>query len=121
MDQNRGALLQEKSTPHDHANPTVRLVHALLLEAVHHQASDIHLEPESFFTRVRHRIDGVLAPIITFHCRHWKAMCVRLKLMAGLDIAETRMPQNGRFSQIIGGRAMGAAFLCTLLTLVKAL
>ena len=72
----------ENLTAEDYANPTIRLVHTMLLEAVHNRASDIHLEPESFFTRVRHRIDGTLHPIITFHHRHWKAVCARLKLMA---------------------------------------
>ena len=101
MDRTREALNMD-----DYANPTVRLVHAMLLEAVHNHASDIHLEPEAFFTRVRHRIDGILSPIITFHSRHWKPLSVRLKIMSGLDISETRLPQNGRFSQIIGGRSM---------------
>lgn len=85
-------------------NPTVRLAHILLLEAVHAHASDIHLEPEKSFIRVRHRIDGRLVPKITFHERHWKALCVRLKWMADLDIAETRFPQSGRFSNHLAGR-----------------
>lgn len=89
-----------------YANPTVRLAHIMLQEAVHNRASDIHLEPKSFYVQVRHRIDGVLRPIITFHKRHWKALSTRLKLMAELDISETRRPQNGRFSQTIGGIEM---------------
>ncbi len=89
-----------------YANPTVRLVTVMLLEAVKNRASDIHLEPERYFIRIRHRIDGQLSQVITFHERHWKALCIRLKLMANLDIAETRFPQNGRFSRFVWGKEL---------------
>jgi type II secretory ATPase GspE/PulE/Tfp pilus assembly ATPase PilB-like protein len=89
-----------------YANPTVRLVTVMLLEALRHRASDIHLEPERYFIRVRYRVDGHLSQAITFHERHWRALCIRLKLMASLDIAETRFPQNGRFSRFVGGKEM---------------
>ena len=89
-----------------YANPTVRLLTVMLLEALRHRASDIHLEPERYFIRVRYRVDGHLFQAITFHERHWKALCIRLKLMAHLDIAETRFPQNGRFSRFVGGKEM---------------
>ena len=91
------------SDQQSYANPTVRLVDRLLIEAVKNHASDIHLEPEQHFIRVRHRIDGALRQVILFHERHWAAICVRLKILANMDIAETRMPQSGRFSLKVGG------------------
>lgn len=97
---------QKRLKQEDPENPTVRLVQALLVEGVRLRASDIHLEPEEYFIRVRHRVDGHLSQSFTFHRRHWKALCVRLKIMANLDIAETRFPQDGRFSLLISGRAI---------------
>ena len=105
-------IFRDMDATHNHLeeegydNPTVRLVTVMLLEALRHGASDIHLEPERYFIRVRYRVDGHLSQAITFHERHWKALCIRLKLMASLDIAETRFPQNGRFSRFVGGKEM---------------
>jgi type II secretory ATPase GspE/PulE/Tfp pilus assembly ATPase PilB-like protein len=98
--------MNSHSDDDEYSNPTVRLVTVMLLEALRHRASDIHLEPERYFIRVRYRIDGHLSQAITFHERHWRAFCIRLKLMAFLDIAETRFPQNGRFSRFVGGREL---------------
>jgi general secretion pathway protein E len=76
--------------------PVVRLVNLLLAEAVEAGASDVHLEAEARHTRVRYRIDGVLqeAPSPPPHLR--AAVVSRLKIMAELDIAERRLPQDGR-------------------------
>jgi type II secretory ATPase GspE/PulE/Tfp pilus assembly ATPase PilB-like protein len=86
--------------------PLVRLVDALLADAVHRRASDIHLEPEDGFIRVRYRIDGVLQQVSTVHKKFWSAIVVRLKVMSGMDITETRAPQDGRISLEIGGRTV---------------
>ena len=85
-------------------NPTVRLVDALLLDAVKKEASDLHFEPEDNFVRLRYRIDGQLRQILTFHKEYWPSIVVRIKIIAGMNIAETREPQDGRISFEIMGR-----------------
>lgn len=85
-------------------NPTVRLVNALLVDAIKQGVSDIHFEPEGSFLRLRYRIDGALQQIRSFHRDYWPAMLVRLKIMAGMNIAETRNPQDGRISLTALGR-----------------
>lgn len=84
--------------------PVVRLVNALLTEAVKQRASDVHFEPEAQFARVRYRIDGVLRQIRSLHKDYWPAMVVRLKIMSGMNIAENRAPQDGRISLRLRGR-----------------
>jgi type II secretory ATPase GspE/PulE/Tfp pilus assembly ATPase PilB-like protein len=84
-------------------HPFVRLVDAILLDAVKRGASDIHFEPEGGFLRVRFRTDGLLHQIRSLHISYWPAMVVRLKVLAGLDIAESRAPQDGRISFKIAG------------------
>lgn len=85
-------------------NPTVRLVDSILLDAVKLGASDIHFEPESEFVRLRYRVDGRLIQIISFHKQYWSAIVVRMKIVAGLNIAESRNPQDGRITMTIMGR-----------------
>lgn len=81
-----------------YVNPTVRLVNALLVDAIKQEASDIHFEPEGTFLRLRYRIDGALQQIRSFHRDYWAAMCVRMKIMSGMNIAESRNPQDGRIA-----------------------
>ncbi|MBN8442298.1 MAG: type II/IV secretion system protein [Thauera sp.] len=81
-----------------------RLVDALIAEAVARGASDVHFEPEAGFLRIRYRLDGLLFQAHALHRSRWPEMAVRLKVMAGLDIAETRAPQDGRISLAVGGR-----------------
>ncbi len=87
-----------------YSHPVVRLMDSLLADATLRGASDIHFEPESQFLRIRYRIDGVLRQVRALHLRYWSAMIVRLKVMAGMNIAETRAPQDGRISLSISGR-----------------
>lgn len=86
------------------SQPVVRLIDALLTEAVQTGASDIHFEPESSFLRIRYRVDGVLRQVRSLHKSFWPAMVVRLKVMSGMNIAETRAPQDGRISLRLSGR-----------------
>jgi type II secretory ATPase GspE/PulE/Tfp pilus assembly ATPase PilB-like protein len=86
------------------SQPVVRLIDALLTEAVQQSASDIHFEPESSFLRIRYRVDGVLHQVRSLHKSFWPAMVVRLKVMSGINIAETRAPQDGRISLRLSGR-----------------
>ena len=81
----------------------VRLISALLADAVERGASDIHFEPEQNFLRIRYRIDGVLRQIRSLHKTYWPAMAVRIKVMAKMNIAETRAPQDGRISATMSG------------------
>jgi general secretion pathway protein E/type IV pilus assembly protein PilB len=90
----------------EYSQPVVRLVDALLTDAVKRDASDIHFEPEASFLRIRYRIDGILRQIRALHKSYWAAMAVRLKVMSGMNIAETRAPQDGRISMHISGRAV---------------
>lgn len=85
-------------------NPTVRLVNAILVDAIRVGASDIHFEPEGTFLRLRYRIDGLMVQIRSFHKDYWPAIAVRLKIMSGMNIAETRMPQDGRITYNVTGR-----------------
>jgi general secretion pathway protein E/type IV pilus assembly protein PilB len=87
-----------------YSHPVVRLVDSLLADATLKGTSDIHFEPEAQFLRIRYRIDGVLRQVRILHLRFWSAMVVRLKVMAGMNIAETRAPQDGRISLSISGR-----------------
>ncbi len=88
----------------EYSQPVVRLIDALLADAVKRSASDIHFEPEQGFLRIRYRIDGVLRQIRSLHKNYWAAMVVRLKIISGMNIAETRAPQDGRISLRLSGR-----------------
>ncbi len=87
-----------------YSHPIVRLTDALIADAVSRSASDIHFEPEEQFLRIRYRIDGVLRPVRSLGKSHWMAILVRLKVMSGMNIAETRAPQDGRISLSLFGR-----------------
>ncbi len=88
----------------EYSQPLVRLVDALLANSVKRGASDIHFEPENGFLRIRDRIDGVLRNVLVLHKGYWSGIVVRLKVMSGMNIAETRAPQDGRISLTLGGR-----------------
>lgn len=90
----------------EYSQPVVRLIDALLADAVTRGASDLHFEPEQSFVRIRYRIDGVLRQIRALHKTYWPAMVVRLKVMSSMNIAETRAPQDGRISLTLAGRPL---------------
>jgi type IV pilus assembly protein PilB len=83
--------------------PVVRLVNALLTDAIRKRASDIHIEPYEKMLRVRFRIDGVLYEIMQPPLRLKNAITSRIKVMAQLDIAERRLPQDGRIKMKLSG------------------
>jgi len=76
--------------------PVIQLVNLMLLEALQHRASDVHLEPGPEGLRIRERIDGVLHDTAVHPARFVQAAVSRIKIMADLDIAERRVPQDGR-------------------------
>jgi len=82
--------------------PVVRLVNLLLINAIRKGASDIHVEPYEKFLRVRYRIDGVLIEEMQPPKKMQNAICSRLKIMSQLDIAERRLPQDGRIKLRVG-------------------
>lgn len=86
------------------AAPVVKLVNSLLADAVQRGASDIHIEPYEKNMRVRYRIDGLLHDMMSPPNRLKSAIISRLKIMAELDIAERRVPQDGRIKLRIGKR-----------------
>ena len=86
--------------------PVVELVSNLLAQAVEQRASDIHLEPEERQFSVRFRIDGVLHARLQLPRERFDAVASRLKLISGMDIAERRLPQDGRMSTRVGGQEM---------------
>jgi general secretion pathway protein E/type IV pilus assembly protein PilB len=87
-----------------YVNPTIRLVNAILIDAVKRGASDIHFEPEGSFLRLRYRIDGIMVPVRTLPKDYWPAIAVRIKVISSLNIADSRNPQDGRLSFTLGGR-----------------
>ena len=84
--------------------PVIRLVHDLITRAVEAQASDIHVEPREDSVRVRYRIDGVLATVETLPPALRAAVTSRIKIMANLNIAERRLPQDGRVKSTVRGK-----------------
>jgi type IV pilus assembly protein PilB len=87
--------------------PVVKLANYLLTEAIKRRASDIHIEPYEKEFRVRYRVDGVLYEVMRPPLKLRNALSSRLKIMASLDIAERRLPQDGRIKMKVGkGREM---------------
>jgi general secretion pathway protein E len=84
--------------------PIIRLVNSVLFQAVRQRASDIHFESFERGLVVRYRIDGVLYPILTPPKHLQSSIIARLKIMAGLNIAEKRLPQDGRFAIRTAGK-----------------
>jgi type IV pilus assembly protein PilB len=91
-------------------SPIINLVNSLIQRAIRDGASDIHIEPSRHMTRIRYRIDGVLYEVTTLSAEYHPAIVSRLKVMANLDIAERRMPQDGRIQVHTRGRAVDLRF-----------
>jgi len=86
--------------------PIIRLLNALLQQAVKERASDIHIEPFETELDVRMRVDGVLSTVLRPPKIIQDALISRIKIMSNLDIAEKRLPQDGRISLLVGGRSI---------------
>ncbi|MBQ4570228.1 MAG: Flp pilus assembly complex ATPase component TadA, partial [Bacilli bacterium] len=82
-------------------SPAVKLVESTLKGAIAVDASDIHIEPYEEVVRIRYRIDGKLLESTSFNVKMYPAVSTRIKILAGLDIAEKRLPQDGRISMIV--------------------
>jgi MSHA biogenesis protein MshE len=92
---NLRALAAEEGSPDA---PVIKLIQSMFEDAVKVNASDIHIEPDDHCLRIRQRVDGALHEQVIDGTRVGQALVTRLKLMCGLDIAEKRKPQDGRFS-----------------------
>jgi type IV pilus assembly protein PilB len=89
------------------ASPTIRLVDTILLNALEHRASDVHIEASEKQVHLKFRVDGMLHPAMEpLDRRHQDTIVSRIKIMAELDIAEHRIPQDGRFKIRIRGRSI---------------
>ena len=86
--------------------PVVRLVNQIIREAVHDHASDIHIEPGPHNVRVRFRVDGVLHEVVSVPVSARAGLLSRIKVMAEMDIAERRRPQDGRIGLLVDGRVI---------------
>ncbi len=102
MDDDRDRLSNIKEVRED--APIVRLVNLLISQAITDRASDIHVEPTGKDVRIRYRIDGVLHEVMRSPRNIQNGMISRLKVMADINIAERRIPQDGRISTTIDGR-----------------
>ncbi|NLV49049.1 MAG: Flp pilus assembly complex ATPase component TadA, partial [Clostridiaceae bacterium] len=86
--------------------PVVKLVNSIIEHAIRIDASDIHIEPHEKIMRVRLRVDGVLQEVMSAPKNAHAAVVTRIKIIGGMDIAEKRIPQDGRVETTIGGRAV---------------
>ena len=91
-------------------SPIINLVNMIILRAIRDKASDIHIEPDKKKLRIRYRVDGILYEVITHKLDLHPAIVSRLKVMANLDIAERRMPQDGRIQVMVEGRTVDLRF-----------
>jgi type IV pilus assembly protein PilB len=91
-------------------SPVINMVNSIIQRAVHDKVSDIHIEPSQKKCRVRFRIDGLLYEVMTPRIDLHPALISRLKVMANLDIAERRMPQDGRIQVHTQGRSVDLRF-----------
>ncbi len=96
----------EASIRASNASPVVSLVNRILIQAMDSESSDIHVEPEEDGLRIRFRQDGVLHPVEQLPRSLTPAVTSRLKIMADLDIAERRLPQDGRIRRVLRGRTI---------------
>lgn len=93
--------LEEEKVDETESTPMVKLVNQILTSAVFQRASDIHIEPLDDKVQVRYRVDGVLDVAKEFPIKIHRQMVSRIKVMSGMDITETRIPQDGRIQTLI--------------------
>ncbi|MFQ5598436.1 MAG: GspE/PulE family protein [Nitrospiria bacterium] len=97
------ALVQEQSERAEDS-PVVKFVNTLIGQAVKEGASDVHLEPDGEIVQIRYRVDGLLHDVMTAPKSLQAGVVSRIKILASMDIAETRVPQDGRFEMKVGDK-----------------
>jgi len=111
----RDAALEEEAGEEEmdaQSAPVIRLVHMLITEAVKGRSSDIHIEPMANRIRVRYRVDGVCRERDNLPKRMQGPVINRIKIMAGIDLAERRLPTDGRIRMVIGGEDIDFRVSC---------
>jgi len=106
LQQQGGKIDLEDKTAMASAAPVVKLLNYILYQAIRDQASDIHLEPFESDFKIRYRVDGSLFELEAPPPHLAEALIARIKVMSDLDIAETRLPQDGRIELTVGGRSV---------------
>lgn len=99
---NQPDLAAEKLAASGDTTPVAGILDEIIYYAIRERATDIHIEPQETLSRIRFRIDGRLTEILTFSRKLHRSVIARLKIISSLNIAETRFPQDGRFSVQIG-------------------
>jgi len=97
VDEKGEAQGQETSLEESVQAPIIRMVDLVIKEALSQRASDIHIEPGEESARVRYRVDGILRDVLKIPKVNQSAVIVRIKIMSGINITETQIPQDGRF------------------------
>ena len=109
--------IKEQEKPEDlldlaNKPPIIKLVNSVLFQAVNDRATDVHIQPAEDSLKIRYRVDGVLYDAFTFSKRYQQAIISRIKVMSRLDIAEQRLPQDGRATIKLGDRAIDIRLSC---------
>ena len=112
LDQDAAAKAEKKDAMDDADAPIIKLINMMIAEAVRTRASDIHIEPMANRVRVRYRIDGVCLERESVPKRLQNAVTTRVKIMSGVDIAEKRIPQDGRIKMRISGKDVDFRVSC---------
>jgi type IV pilus assembly protein PilB len=114
IDQTIDELMQisGRKTGDETAAPMIRAIELIIGAAVRKSASDIHFEPDEKTLRIRMRHDGVLQPFLIVSKDLQEPFTARIKVMANLDVSETRLPQDGRFSFVIGRKQLNLRVSC---------
>ncbi len=113
LQKNRPSSSVKNDSQHEIEGQVInQFLYHILLQGVHSRASDIHFQPQKFFIRVQFRCDGLLRTILCFHQSLWTPLCIQLKILAGMDIAESRLPQDGRFTLPIAGHRIDIRMAC---------
>lgn len=94
----------------EEGSPIINLVNTIILRAIKDKASDIHIEPDKAKLRIRYRVDGILYEVMTQKMELYPAIVSRMKVMANLDIAERRLPQDGRIQVMVEERSVDLRF-----------
>ncbi len=110
--QDNSLFLEEGHNKKHEDSSVIDFINCLLEDATLKGASDIHIEPQHEFIRVRYRVDGKLASVIHIQRKFWNSMVVRIKVISNMNIAESRKPQDGRIEMDIAGRSVDFRLSC---------
>lgn len=100
----QGIRQGDEEVENSHDAPMIKLVNNILERCILKGASDVHIEPFEYYVRIRYRVDGQLYELMQTKTETLNAMTARIKILSGLDIAERRLPQDGRMSKTVGGQ-----------------